>query len=149
MDTAQQLFALVELLLSERPFQREKVAAATQTVPEVADRRSNRYFIVWEADDSGLELLAGVEVRVPTRDNDARDGLVLLTIAEEAGAEVTQADVMRKYGSDPEVHPADPKAPPSAPVFLAYPCDWGTLRFGFSRTTPERLVKVVLDAVGS
>jgi len=148
-DVKAQVFALVEAVVEARPFHPSTLAEKAKVELDVADRRSNPYFVVWEGEGTEGSLVARAEVRVPTGKGPSKDGLVVLKLSATAGSAVVERDVFAKWGDGPEVRPPNPTGPADLPVHYLYRLPWGTLSFGFSRDEPAHLVEVVLDATGA
>lgn len=147
--TAAAALLLVAELAAKRPFTRPSLEERLGVTFAYDEQRSSPYFRVYVADrPANGGPFTRVELRLPilTRDATAKDGMILLDIAP--GLDITQADVVAQFGPRAEPVPASPRAPLHAPNYLRYSEPWGKLSFGLTRTEPEHVTSVVIDATG-
>jgi len=134
---------IVKDLAALRPFTPESIAASTGLELNPVPAESNDYFLVYRSDLDSDRTLSQVEIRTPTDEGDAPDGILLIDLG---GAEcVSQKEIVEMYGEG-ELSGPTPREPVDSPIYLLYPQDWGWLRFGFAPTGRECLVTVVADA---
>jgi hypothetical protein len=146
MSLHNQLLAMVQALASNRPFRIENVSQLTGSTLHLVPTESNDFFLVYRSEASSGTLLTEVELRQPTPQTSAKDGLILLTIAPSLC--ISQEVIMARFGMKPQLEVPTPQQPEDAPMYLIYPMEWGELRFGFQRQAPEYLTGIVLDATG-
>jgi hypothetical protein len=147
MSTYDELFEKIESLASVHPFRSEKIANLTKSTLQMVAAESTPYFTVLRSTQVSDPWLTEIEVRIPTAQADAKDGLLLLTLS---GKEcIGQTETMAKFGKNPELEVPTPRQPPNSPVYLLYRYDWGVLKLGFAQQGSEEcLSTVVLDAIG-
>jgi hypothetical protein len=144
MALSQSVWSLVASLVNQRPFRADFVAKATKTELQRIPAESNDYFSVLRGDVPNSQLLMRVELRLPTPQGIAKDGIILLEL--QPASCVSKDDAMSQFGNKPELSFPTPQQPSDALLYLVYRFDWGVLRLGFDRKGPECLKTLVLDA---
>jgi len=144
MSTSTAIFDLISTLVDARPIRADVVAKTTKAKLQRVAEESNDYFSILRGAVSTNGPLKSVEVRIPTPQASAKDGMVLLDVRTDVCT--SKKETMSRFGQNPELSVPTPRQPPDAPVYLVYRYDWGVLRFGFERTGKECLKAIVLDA---
>jgi hypothetical protein len=110
---------------------------------EKSSAKSNDYFDVLSAGRSRtFPELKSAEVRVDRRSGSIR--LILLGV--DAGTHCTpSSEVMRRFGSSPELSPPTARQPAGSPIFYVYRYPWGDLRIGVSPTGRQCVETIVTE----
>jgi hypothetical protein len=106
------------------------VSGLLGVVLEKSSAKSNDYFDVLIGGRSQtFPELKSAEVRVDRRSGSIR----LILIGVDAAARCTPSDeIMRRFGSSPELSPPTARQPAGSPTFYIYHYPWGDLRIGVS-----------------
>lgn len=145
LPTSAALLDFITQLAQKRPFRHQEIAAATGHTLRRDSASINPYFAMYHSSAAGKgSTIAAVELREPQGQDPGQDGLLIVQLGDKPC--VTQREVTERFGKSPALSVPTPHQPPTAPLYLVYPQDWGKLRFGFARQGSECLVTVVLDA---
>ncbi len=144
MSVEEEFLELVATLAEARPLQVDPVSQAIGTELAVVPEKSNDYFVVVRSDEVSHPLIETVELRVPSGEADAPDGLLILELAKDCP--IDEAQVKARFGEDFEPSVPTPRQPPETPLYHTYGFDWGKLSFGFAREPGGKLRAVVVDA---
>jgi hypothetical protein len=135
------VFSLVERLSAGRPLRREAVEHALGAPLRADEAQNNVVVTVYRGGPFG-EWLRSAELRAPT-DADLNDTSLLIVDLADADWP-SQRAVTERLGADYRLEVPTPRQPANEPVNLVYRKPWGSISFGYSRQTPERLTRIVV-----
>lgn len=159
MDTSNRLalFDLIADLGKSRPFRSASLSERLGLFFKEDLAASNPYFHLYRTHGQvhgtrpppagGAIVSAELRESTEALKADSVNGLLILEINDKLC--VSQDEVSRQFGQNPELELPSPHAPPSEPIYWAYRKDGYKLSFGFSRNEPSCLVSVVLDVLPS
>jgi len=142
MSLAQDIFDIIVEISGSLPLSLSQIENTVRVALPPAANLSNEYVRVFRSTSEGMKPISGVELRLPGQASRAGDGMVILSIAPDIRIE--QGQVTQRFGAGALSVPT-PREPVDAPVYLVYRLPWGTLSFGFARSIPSYLTRVVLD----
>lgn len=145
MQNHSALFETIDYLSSVEALTHNMVEEVLQRRLKLDPEGSNEFFHIylWARKEGELSLIESIELREPTARAQAKGGLLILDI--DPSSKVGLDEVMERFGSESEVAPPSPTAPPGEPVSYIYTQPWGRLIFGFQQNPPEHLIRVVMD----
>jgi len=140
------LFDFIIILGEQNAFTPKKLSKLTHILLKRSPEKSTAYFSVYYSPDDCTGYhpnIHKIKLRSPvTKENSG--GLIIIDLVNTL--DITGRDIVARFGEVNNLGVPDPERPPEDPIFYEYQFEWGALKFGISRSDPEHLINVVLDA---
>ncbi len=141
-----ELFDFIISLGEQNAFTQKKLSKLTNIPLKKSPEKSTAYFSVYYSPDDCTAYhpnIRKIELRSPVAKEDS-GGLIIMDLVNTL--DITGRDIVARFGDVDNLGVPYPEQPPDDPIFYEYQFEWGALKFGISRSEPEHLINVVLDA---